>query len=207
MSIVRFVRQTRYVVIIPIIGLALAAAVLFVAGGVGLLTFLFRNIATYITASTAEVLPIFGLLEHVDQFLIGTVLYITALGLYQLFIEELPMRQWLKVDSGRDLEINIVGVIVVVLAIEFLGAVFTGKPGNDLSSFGIGIAVTIAALALFIAVRHWAADKPPKLTKVGDHANPGLPLPSIPGETLNDGLPGVLPDRITNTIEHFVKDN
>ncbi len=207
MNIVRFVRQTRYVVIIPIIGLALAAAVLFVAGGVGLITFLVRNISTYVSGSTAEVLPVFGLLEHVDQFLIGTVLYITALGLYQLFIEELPMRQWLKVDSGEDLEINIVGVIVVVLAIEFLGAVFTGRQGSELSSYGIGIAVTIAALALFIAVRHWTADKPPKLTKVGDQASRGLSRPIIPGETLNDGLPGALPDKITNTIEHFVKDN
>ena len=44
---------------------------------------------------------------------------------------------WLKVDSGEDLEINIVGVIVVVLAIEFLGAVFTGRQGSDLGSFGI----------------------------------------------------------------------
>jgi uncharacterized membrane protein YqhA len=207
MNIVRFVRQTRYVVIIPIIGLALAAAVLFVAGGVGLITFLVRNISTYVSGSTAEVLPIFGLLEHVDQFLIGTVLYITALGLYQLFIQELPMRHWLQVDSGEDLEINIVGVIVVVLAIEFLGAVFTGRQGNYLSSFGIGIAVTIAALALFIAVRHWTEDKPPKLPQVGDQATPSLPRTIIPGETLNDGLPGTLPDKITNTIEHFVKDN
>ena len=93
MNIVNIVRQTRYLVIIPIIGLALSAAVLFVAGGVGLVTFLVQNIGTYISGSSADVLPIFGLLEHVDQFLIGTVLYITALGLYQLFIHELPMRR------------------------------------------------------------------------------------------------------------------
>ncbi len=178
MNIVTIVRQTRYLVIIPIIGLALSAAVLFVAGGIGLVTFLVQNIGTYVSGSTADVLPVFGLLEHVDQFLIGTVLYITALGLYQLFIHELPMRDWLKVDSGEDLEVNIVGVIVVVLAIEFLGAVFTGRQGNNLSSFGIGIAVTIAALALFIAVRRWTEglDKSMSKPEAGNQISPTLPM-------------------------------
>ncbi len=178
MNIVSIVRHTRYLVIIPIIGLALSAAVLFVAGGIGLVTFLVQNIGTYVSGSTADVLPVFGLLEHVDQFLIGTVLYITALGLYQLFIHELPMRDWLKVDSGEDLEVNIVGVIVVVLAIEFLGAVFTGRQGNNLSSFGIGIAVTIAALALFIAVRRWTEELDKNMSKPeeGNQISPTLPM-------------------------------
>ena len=178
MNIVTIVRQTRYLVIIPIIGLALSAAVLFVAGGIGLVTFLVQNIGTYVSGSTADVLPVFGLLEHVGQFLIGTVLYITALGLYQLFIHELPMRDWLKVDSGEDLEVNIVGVIVVVLAIEFLGAVFTGRQGSNLSSFGIGIAVTIAALALFIAVRRWTEglDKSMSKPEAGNQISPTLPM-------------------------------
>ncbi len=187
MNIVNIVRKTRYLVIIPIIGLALSAAVLFVAGGVGLITFLVRNIGTYVSGSSAEVLPIFGLLEHVDQFLIGTVLYITALGLYQLFIQELPMRHWLRVDSGEDLEINIVGVIVVVLAIEFLGAVFTGRQGSDLSSFGIGIAVTIAALALFIAVRHWSEDREERLPRPveGSQISPTLPVVDRRADSVN----------------------
>ena len=169
------------------------------------MSFLFQNIRAWFGGASAEVLPVFGLLEHVDQFLIGTVLYITALGLYQLFIEELPMRQWLRVDSGEDLEINIVGVIVVVLAIEFLGAVFTGRQGRDLSSYGIGIAVTIAALALFIAVRHWSADKPPKQPTAGGQDASGFP--SIPGERLTDGLSPALPSSVANSIEHFVRDN
>ena len=187
MNIVNIVRQTRYVVIVPIIGLALAAAVLFVAGGIGLITFLIQNIGTYVTGSSADVLPIFGLLEHVDQFLIGTVLYITALGLYQLFIQELPMRHWLKVDSGEDLEINIVGVIVVVLAIEFLGAVFTGRQGSNLSSFGIGIAVTIAALSLFIAVRHWTETQDASASKpeAENQITPVLPILDSRGDGVN----------------------
>ena len=99
---------------------------------------------------------------------------------------------WLKVDSGEDLEINIVGVIVVVLAIEFLGAVFTGRQGSDLGSFGIGIAVTIAALALFIAVRHWTeasdaslAKKEDKPDKQESKISPTLPMLDSRGDGIN----------------------
>lgn len=112
-----------------------------------------------------------------------------------------------KVDSGEDLEINIGGVIVVVLAIEFLGAVFTGRQGSELSSFGIGTAVTIAAVALFIDVRHWIKDKSSKLPQAGGQRIPGLPLLSIPGDKLTDGLGSALPDGLANSIEHFVRDN
>ena len=55
MNIVSIVRKTRYLVIIPIAGLALAAAVLFVAGGIGLLTFLVRNIQAWFGGATGAV--------------------------------------------------------------------------------------------------------------------------------------------------------
>ncbi len=40
MALVRFIRATRYLVLIPVPGLAIAAAALFVLGGVGLLNFI-----------------------------------------------------------------------------------------------------------------------------------------------------------------------
>lgn len=43
---------------------------------------------------------------------------------------------------------------MVVLGIEFLGAVIGGRQTN-LFLYGSGIALPIAALALFLGVRHW----------------------------------------------------
>ena len=104
---------------------------------------------------SAEAIPIeIEILESVHQFLIGTVLYITAIGFYQLFIKEIKLPHWLQVDSTEELETNLVGVIVVVLAINFLSFVFTGDPEFVLQ-YGAGIALPIAALALFIGLRTW----------------------------------------------------
>lgn len=58
----------------------------------------------------------------------------------------------MKTESAEDLENNLIGVTVVVLAIEFLGAVFSGGQGN-LLQYGAGTALPIAALALFLGVK------------------------------------------------------
>lgn len=151
--VVKFIGATRYLAIVPILGLAVAAAVLFAFGGLGLFSFILRSVGEASSGHGVEILPIFELLEFVHQFLIGTVLYITAMGLYQLFIQDVPLPVWMKTESSEDLENNLVGVTVVVLAIEFLGAVFSGKE-PDLLQYGAGIALPIAALALFMGLKH-----------------------------------------------------
>jgi uncharacterized membrane protein YqhA len=93
-----------------------------------------------------------AVIEIIDLFLIGTVAYIAALGLYRLFISttdiELPMR--LKIDSLKDLEDKIIGVIVAALAVAFLGHAAGGDEPTALLRYGGGIAVVVAALAFFM---------------------------------------------------------
>jgi uncharacterized membrane protein YqhA len=156
----RFLAGTRYLVLLPILGLALAAGVFFVVGGYSLIRLIFVRLleALYIIEAEAhaeEIPVVIEIIEFVHTFLIGTVLYITAVGLYQLFIEEVEFHGWLKIDSTEELEMNLIGVTVVVLAVNFLGVAFTGDP-SILIEYGAGIALPIAALALFIGLRAWS---------------------------------------------------
>jgi uncharacterized membrane protein YqhA len=160
----RAIGSTRYLVVLPVIGLAIAAAVFFVLGGIGLIRLLIEITITAVESlfnsahQAAEVdrgLIIFEVVEYVHLFLVGTVLYITAVGLYQLFVEEIQFPNWLKIDSTEELETNLISVTVVVLAVNFMGAVFVGG-SEDLLSFGAGIAMPIAALGLFVGLRAWA---------------------------------------------------
>jgi uncharacterized membrane protein YqhA len=155
-----FLAGTRYLVLIPILGLALAAAAFFVVGGVNLIHLVIVRIleALHIIAAQSheeEIPVVIEIIEFVHTFLIGTVLYITAVGLYQLFIEEVEFHGWLKIDSTEELEMNLIGVTVVVLAVNFLGVAFTGDP-SLLIEYGAGIALPIAALALFVGLRVWS---------------------------------------------------
>jgi uncharacterized membrane protein YqhA len=168
--LVKFISATRYLAIVPIVGLAIAAAVMFFFGGFGLVSFVIRSVGEVSAGHPTEILPIFELLEFVHQFLIGTVLYITAMGLYQLFIQDVPLPMWMKTESSEDLETNLVGVTVVVLAIEFLGAVFSGSESN-LLEYGAGIALPIAALGVFLGLKHRSSGKQKKASP-DQHTSP-----------------------------------
>ena len=157
----RLLTGTRYLVVIPILGLAIAASFFFIFGGWGLIKLLFElllfalNLGGHGVAELDRGLIIFEVVEFVHTFLVGTVLYITAVGLYQLFIDEIKFPDWLRIDSTEELETNLIGVTVVVLAVNFMGAVFVGNT-ESLLTMGAGIGFVIAALALFIGLRAWS---------------------------------------------------
>jgi uncharacterized membrane protein YqhA len=106
----------------------------------------------------------------VHIFLIGTVLYITAVSLYQLFIHEIDFPKWLKIDDTEELETNLIGFTVVVLAVNFMGAIFVGGTDNMLQ-YGAGIALPIASLGVFVALRAWSF----KITKEAERSDEDRP--------------------------------
>lgn len=154
----RFFAFARYLIIIPVVGLGLASAAFFVVGGFHLMQLLIQGVGEFLGFVEVEVegIMVIQILDQVHQFLIGTVLYITAVGFYQLFIKEIDFPGWLKIESIEELETSLLGVVVVVLAIDFLGAVFVGKD-PDMLSHGVSIALPIAALGIFMGLRAWAA--------------------------------------------------
>lgn len=87
----------------------------------------------------------------VDLFLLGTVLYVIAVGLYQLFVNpRLPTPRWLKITDLDDLKERLLATIVVLLAVSFLGYVVTWDGGFGLLAVGAGIGVVLAAIALLL---------------------------------------------------------
>jgi uncharacterized membrane protein YqhA len=156
----RVLSGTRYFVLLPILGLIIAASFFFIFGGIGLIKLIIELLigalsGAHEAAETDSGLVIVEVVEFVHTFLVGTVLYITAVGLYQLFIHEIKFPQWLKIDSTEELETNLIGVTVVVLAVNFMGAVFV-RGTDNLLQYGAGIALPIAALGLFIGLRSWS---------------------------------------------------
>lgn len=177
----RFLLNTRYLILIPILGLAVAAAFFFIFGGIGLIRLLLELLLqafglSHEAVETEQGLIIFEVVEFVHTFLVGTVLYITAMGLFQLFIKEIDFPSWLKVDSTEELETNLIGVTVVVLAVNFMGAIFAGDT-DGLLEYGAGIALPIAALGVFVGLRAWSV----RISREADAAPEGR-KPAAPEE-------------------------
>jgi uncharacterized membrane protein YqhA len=148
----RFLAACRFLLVIPVIGCVLLTAGVVIMGIGRIVTAGAELLRTGDFSAKASKTMSLAVIEIIDLFLVGTVAYIAAVGLYKLFIVnaevEFPMR--LKIENLKDLEDKIIGVIVAALAVAFLGQA-AGSPGSDaLLSYGGGIALVIAALALFV---------------------------------------------------------
>jgi len=144
---------SRYLVVAAVVGALLAAAALFAYGLIDtvavILEFIVRG---EVSAKGAKIL-MFEFIEVFDLFLLGTVLLIMALSLYEFFIDsdlKLPAR--LEINSFDDLKANLVTVVVVVLGVTFLGHVVSWDGERDILPFGIAVALVVAALNLFLFV-------------------------------------------------------
>ncbi len=93
------------------------------------------------------------LIQLTDLFLLGTVLYIVALGLYELFVDpDLPVPPWLRIASLDDLKAKLIQVVVVLLGVSFLGSVVEWNGDEAIIELGAAVAVVIAAFGLILFV-------------------------------------------------------
>ncbi len=86
------------------------------------------------------------LLQVLDLYLIGTVLIITAIGLYELFIDPIDVPAWLVIRNLSDLKAKIVDVLVLVIGIKFLEKVVRSSEAIDVFWYGLGSAAVMAVL-------------------------------------------------------------
>jgi len=94
----------------------------------------------------------FTVIQTIDFFLVGALGYIAAVGIYNLFItsREEQLLKRIKIEKLKDLEDKIIGVVVAALAVTFLGTVSDASQTQDTLHAGIGIALVISSLCLFI---------------------------------------------------------
>jgi len=145
---------SRYLIIIAVIGTALMSIVTLIYGGLIVLSVIFEMFTHAIfTADGAKHLAV-ECIEIIDLFLLGTVLYIVALGLYDLFIDEsLVVPNWLMITSLDDLKDRLLGIIIVLLAVTFLGNVVAWDGTTTILALGIAIGFVLFALGFFVSLR------------------------------------------------------
>jgi uncharacterized membrane protein YqhA len=142
---------SRYLILIAVIGSFLASIGALVYGGLTVVSIIFESFShVEFTVEGAKHLELESI-EIIDLFLLGTVLYIVALGLYQLFIDEsLPTPKWLMITSLDDLKVRLLGVVVVLLAVTFLGEEVTWNGSINIVALGIAVGLVLFALGFIL---------------------------------------------------------
>ena len=141
--------SSRYLIIISVLGTLVASIIVLGYGAitvVGVLIHIFF-VGNVFTTDQVKIVAASSV-ELIDMFLLSTILYIVSLGLYKLFIDpKLPLPGWLEIDDLNDLKERILGVILVLLAISFLGYVVEWHFG-DYSILALGVSIGLVLFAL-----------------------------------------------------------
>jgi len=88
-----------------------------------------------------------------DIHLLSVILYIFAVGLYELFVGKLNVPDWLKIESIDQLKAKLASVIILILAITFTKNVVKWKEPVETLLFGIAIAIVVGMLIFYYKVK------------------------------------------------------
>lgn len=148
----RILGLTRYAVVVPAVASIIGALLLMGQGSVEMIKVVIEAIVD--GASLKE--TIVDVLTAVDAILLGTVLLVIGYGLYELFIDtdiEVPL--WLRVQDLDDLKSKLIGVVVAIVAVVFVGVFVDSNRAADVISYGVGAGALVVGLAIFAyASRH-----------------------------------------------------
>jgi uncharacterized membrane protein YqhA len=146
----RLVGSSRYLIVIAVAATFVGATLLLLYGGAQMIQTVGEAIAGGVSREGAKKL-VLVVIELSDLFLLATALYVIAIGLYELFIAEIPgLPDWLSIHSLDDLKDKLIKVVIVVLGVLFLGQVVSWDGQRDLLGYGVAIALVIAALTFFL---------------------------------------------------------
>ncbi|NDI10395.1 MAG: YqhA family protein [Actinobacteria bacterium] len=137
---------TRYAVFVPAIASIIGALLLMVQGSVEIVQVAIKAV----TDPTSLKLTIVEVLTAVDAILLGTVLLVIGYGLYELFIDsEIEVPLWLRVEDLDDLKSKLIGVVVAIVAVVFVGVFVDSNRAGDVISYGVGAGALVLGLAVF----------------------------------------------------------
>ncbi len=102
-----------------------------------------------IRGGRSEDLALVKLFESIDVILIGTVLLIIGLGLWELFIGDLELPPSLTTDSFDDLKAKISTTLILVLVVRFLETVVSRPAADELLQFGAAVTLVGGLLLVF----------------------------------------------------------
>jgi uncharacterized membrane protein YqhA len=137
--------KSRYLAIIGVVSLFFATVAAFVWGSLKT----FQVVMLMIESGGADAALTVKFIEIVDSFLIATAILIFTVSLYELFIGEINVPEWMLAHNLYELKAKLSSMIVLVMAVKFLEKLIDVKDANELLLNGLAITVVSAVLIAF----------------------------------------------------------
>ena len=141
----KLLENSRYISILGVISLLIAALAGFGWGMLKTANTVMEVIATLGKDASIAV----EFIKVVDAFLIATAILIFTVSLYELFIGEINVPEWMLAHNLYELKTKLSSMIVLVMGVTFLQKLLEGGNASELLQTGLAIAVVSAALIAF----------------------------------------------------------
>ena len=140
------VGYTRFTVFVPALASIVGALLLMAQGSIAVI----QAVTSAIVSQTPLKDSIVEVLTAVDAILLGTVLLVIGYGLYELFVDDkITVPAWLQINDLDDLKSKLIGVVVAIIAVIFVGVLVDANRADDVLSFGVGAGALVLALGVF----------------------------------------------------------
>lgn len=137
--------RSRYLAIVGVVSLLIAAVAAFVWG-----TFKTVHVVMLVINSLgADAAITLEFIVIVDSFLIATAILIFAASLYELFIADIDVPDWMVAHNMYELKAKLSSMVVLVMGVKFLEKLVEVKDASELMQTGIAVAVVSTALIAF----------------------------------------------------------
>lgn len=143
--------NAKYAVILAVLSSLIASVSIFIWASVKMLAVVYHMFAdllsTEATGTTAHAVAI------LDSFILAVILYIFSIALYELFIGELKLPEWLVIKDLDDLKKKLSSVIALMLAVTFLEHLAEWSDPQGTLMFAIAIGTVIFALVFYMKIK------------------------------------------------------
>jgi uncharacterized membrane protein YqhA len=150
----RILESTHYLIFVAVLGSLIAAILLLIFASIAEVQVIiesFKNV--WATDKEVKIFSL-ALINIVDYLLLATGFYIISLGFYELFIDDrLNLPAWLIFHDFEDLKGKLVGIIIVVLGVNFLSNAVSWNGELNIIGYGASIALVIAALTYYLSIK------------------------------------------------------
>lgn len=147
----KLLESASYIVLLAVFSMLAASVALFVSAAIQTavtIWHMFENIASPESAGVTT-----HLVSILDMFLFAVILYIFAIALYELFIEELKLPEWLIIKDLDGLKKKLSSVIALMLAVTFLEHLVKWEDPKGTLMFGAAIGIVIFALVFYMKAK------------------------------------------------------
>lgn len=130
--------------LVAVLGLQIGALAALFVGTVKL----FKLLQIAATDQGANSPALYMLFESLDSFLVAIALIVISVSIYELFIGDLEVPDWMTVRNLAELKAKFGVVLIPVMAVKFVQKLLQSESALDTLYYGLAVAFVSAALTV-----------------------------------------------------------